>query len=62
MRIDRINRTAMKYQSKKFAYPEVWGYIRRNQTASSFECDHCGQLFPTHEQLRRHEVDCIHDR
>jgi hypothetical protein len=37
MRINRINRTAMKYQSKKFAYPEVWGYIRRNKTASSFE-------------------------
>jgi hypothetical protein len=62
MRINRIHRTAIKYQSKQFTYPEVWGYIRRNQTASSFECDHCGQSFPTHEQLRRHEVDCIHDR
>ena len=62
MSINRINQTAMKYQSKKFAYPEVWGYIRRNQTASSFECSHCGQLFQTDEQLRRHEIDCIHDR
>jgi hypothetical protein len=62
MRIDRINRTAMKYQSKKFAYPEVWGYIRRNQTASSFECNHCSQSFQTYEQLRRHEIDCIHNR
>lgn len=56
-----INRATVTHQPKRVAYPEVWGYIRRNQTPRSYECDHCGQSFQTHEQLRRHEIDCIHD-
>jgi transcriptional regulator NrdR family protein len=59
--MDRVNQRTIRYQSKRMAYPEVWGYIRRNQTANSFECNHCGQSFQTHEQLREHEVECIDD-
>lgn len=57
---NRINRPTT-YQSKRIAYPEVWGYIRRNHPAGSFDCNHCGQSFQDYEKFRQHEVDCSHD-
>ena len=58
---NRISRPTTRDQSKRIAYPEVWGYIRRNQPAGSFDCSHCGQSFQDYEKLRQHEVDCSHD-